>query len=230
MNGSNQLWRMARDGSDKREVVASGAVGWPAVSPDGRTLAFVGTRDDNIGVWRSGIDGASAVLLAPVVGADSLKFSPDGRWLYFTAPLAGQLSTYRISIDGGKPELVGPLVNRAGISPDGTMLAGVYRRDERAFVELGIVTTSGTVIKTFPVGFASGTGSIQWERDGKSVIYTTAERMNIWRQQLAGGPPQKVTNYSDLVISRFAASPDGQSIALCRGVVARDAFIVSNFR
>ena len=45
-----------------------------------------------------------------------------------------------------------------------------------------------------------------------------------------GGPPQKVTNYSDLVISRFAASPDGQSIALCRGVVARDAFIVSNFR
>ena len=62
------------------------------------------------------------------------------------------------------------------------------------------------------------------------LLYTSAERMNIWRQPLSGGPPQKVTNFSDLVISRFALSPDGQWIALCRGVVARDAFIVSNFR
>ena len=60
LNGDNQLWRMARDGSDKRELVSDGAVGWPAVSADGRTLAFIGTRGDNTGIWRSAIDGTSA--------------------------------------------------------------------------------------------------------------------------------------------------------------------------
>jgi Tol biopolymer transport system component len=231
LNGSNQLWQMARDGSNKRELVSDGAVGWPAISADGRTLAFVGTRGDSTGIWRAAIDGTSAVLLAPVVGAQNLKFAPDGRSLYFTASIGGQLTTYRLSIDGGTPQRVAALLFRAAVSPDGTQLAGVYRRDERAPVEFAIVDTSGNLIKNFGnVNFATGGGSIQWANDGQSVLYTTAERMNIWRHPIAGGQPQKVTNFSDLVISRFALSPDGQWIALCRGVVARDAFIVSNFR
>ena len=163
LNGDNQLWRMARDGSDKREVVSDGAVGWPAISPDGRTLAFIGTRGDNTGIWRSGIDGTSPVLLAPVVGAQGLRFAPDGRSLYFAAPIEGQLTTYRLSIDGGTPQRVAPLLTRAAVSPDGTMLAGRYRRDQRSPVVLAIVDTSGNLIKDFGnVNFATGAGSIQW--------------------------------------------------------------------
>ena len=222
----------AVDGSDKRELITDGAVGWPAVSPDGRSLAFVGSRGDRAGIWRSAIDGTAAQLVAAVIGAQHLMFAPDGRSLFFDAPLAGQTTTYRLPLDGGTPQAVPANINRAGVSPDGTMLAGVYRRDERSPVELGIVSTAdGKPIKTFGVvPFASGSGTLQWDRQGDAVLYTTSERMNIWRQPLAGGAPAKVTNFSDLVISRFAVSPDGQSIALCRGAVTRDAFIVTNFR
>ncbi len=212
-------------------MVSDAAVGWPAVSSDGRTLAYVGTRGYNTGVWRSGIDGTSPQLLAPVVGAQNLKFAPDGRSVYFTAPTGGQLTTYRLSIDGGTPQRLAPLLTRAAASPDGTKFAGLYRRDERSPVVFAIVDASGQLIKDYGnVNFGSNQASLQWANDGQSVLYTTAERMNIWRHPLAGGPAQKITNYSDLVISRFAVSPDGQWIALCRGVVARDAFIVSNFR
>jgi len=233
LNGSNQLWRMASDGSDRRELVTDGAVGWPAVSPDGRTLAFVGSRAGGIGIWRSAIDGTGADLVAPVVGAQYLTFAPDGRWLYFSAPLGGQTSTHRVALGGGAPQAIPANIVRGGPSPDGTMLAGAFRKDERSPIELALVSSAdGTLIKTFgPVSFASGGGStVQWDRDGKGVVYTTNERRNIWRQPLAGGPPQQMTNFSDLTISRFAMSPDGRSIALCRGAVTRDAFLVSNFR
>lgn len=231
VNGSNQLWRMNPDGGDKRELVSTGSVGWPAVSPDGRTLTFVGSRGDQTGIWRANADGSSPALLAPVVGAQSLVFAPDGRSVFFTAPLTGQPSTYRLAIDGGAPQRIDALLFRAGISPDGTRLAGVYRREERSPLELGIVSLSGARLQGFPdVYFATGTGTVQWDRKGEALLYTTAERMNVWRQPLAGGAPQKVTNFSDLVISRFAVSPDGRSIALSRGSVTRDAYLVSNFR
>ena len=230
-NGSNQLWRMNADGSEKREIITEGGFGWPAVSPDGRILAFIGARGNQLGIWRSSLDGGSLTFLAPVVGAQCLVFAPDGRSLYFTAPLGGQQSTYRLSIDGGTPQAVGALIYRAGISADGGRLAGIYRRDERSPLELGIVTIEGERLQGFPnVNFASGTGSVQFDPAGQTVLYTTAERMNVWRQALTGGAPQKVTNFSDLAISRFALSPDGKSIALSRGAVNRDAFIVSSFR
>ena len=173
----------------------------------------------------------SPSLVAPVVGAYALVFAPDGRAVYFTAPLGGQVSTYRLSIDGGTPEPVGALISRAGISSDGGRLAGVYRETERAPLELGIVSVTGTRQQSFPgVNFASGGAAVQWDAKGEAVLYVTAERMNIWRQPLAGDPPQKLTNFSDLAVTRFAVSPDGRSIALSRGAVTRDAFIVTNFR
>jgi hypothetical protein len=54
--------------------------------------------------------------------------------------------------------------------------------------------------------------------------------MNIWLQRLAGGEPEKVTNYTDLAIFRFEPSPDGRSMVLARGTQTRDAFMLSNFK
>ena len=62
------------------------------------------------------------------------------------------------------------------------------------------------------------------------MIYTTVERFNIWRRPLAGGEPQRVTNFSDLAIVRFARSPDGRQLLLCRGTQTRDAFLMTGFR
>ena len=84
------------------------------------------------------------MLLAPVVGAQGLRFAPDGRSLYFAAPIGGQLTTYRLSIDGGTPAPVAPLLTRAAVSPDGTRIAGSYRRDQRSPVVLAIIARAVT--------------------------------------------------------------------------------------
>jgi hypothetical protein len=74
-------------------------------------------------------------------------------------------------------------------------------------------------------------GGMAFTPDGKSLLYTTTERSNIWMRPLAGGgEPKKVTNFSDLDTARFALSPDGKTFALCRGAAIRDAVLITNFQ
>ncbi|MDQ3488012.1 MAG: hypothetical protein M3468_09805, partial [Acidobacteriota bacterium] len=54
---------------------------------------------------------------------------------------------------------------------------------------------------------ASGSGSIAWTPDGQSLLFTTAERLNIWKHPAMGGTRERLTNFSDLGIAGFALQP-----------------------
>jgi hypothetical protein len=77
---------------------------------------------------------------------------------------------------------------------------------------------------------AVDSGAIAWAPDDKAIIYSTVERTNVWRRSLADGRETRVTNFTDLAILRFALSPDGRTLLLCRGTTLRDAFLISGFR
>jgi Tol biopolymer transport system component len=166
-----------------------------------------------------------------VSDATHVVFAPDGRSVYFTTATDGPPATYRVSADGGTPTLVSPLFERATPSPDGRFLAGVYRANPKAPITLGVLSAaSGQPVTTF-TDFSVGpvVGSVMWSVDGKDVLYTTAERFNIWRRPYLGGDPVKVTNFTDLTIVRFAPSPDGRWFVLCRGATLRDAYLLTGF-
>ncbi|HMB79281.1 MAG TPA: hypothetical protein VKI43_04415, partial [Vicinamibacterales bacterium] len=77
---------------------------------------------------------------------------------------------------------------------------------------------------------STGSATIAWTPDDTALIYTTAERTNIWRRAVADGRVERVTNFDDLAILRFALSPDGRTLLLSRGALTRDAFLISAFR
>jgi sugar lactone lactonase YvrE len=123
-------------------------------------------------------------------------------------------------------------MERASVSPDGRLIAGLYREGPAAPLSLGILSVvDGKPVKLLP-GFTPGTGAgqVAWAEDGSALFYTTTERANIWKQRLDRGAPEKVTNFQDLAIARFALSPDGQTLIICRGTATRDAFLLTNFR
>jgi Tol biopolymer transport system component len=221
------LWSAAADGSDARQITTEGAAVWPAVSPDGHTVVFFGERGGEIGIWRSD-DGASPRLITKIADASSIAFGPD-RTIYFTSTAKGPPATYRLNVDGGEPALVAPLFQRAAISHDGTRLAGVFRENARAPLTLAVLDTkTGAPLKMFTdFNPASGSGSIAWTVDDKALLYTTAERTNIWRRNVESGREERLTNYSDLAVIRFALSPDGRTLVLFRGGMSRDAFLIS---
>ncbi len=95
-------------GAIKLLVSRPGFWAQPAVSPDGRTIAFTGY--DSTGhthrtadLWTAGIDGSGARDLTRTLDRDpdNLRWSPDGKGVYFTAPDKGSINVRYADLSGG---------------------------------------------------------------------------------------------------------------------------------
>ncbi|MBA2304565.1 MAG: PD40 domain-containing protein, partial [Acidobacteria bacterium] len=215
-----------------RELVGNVWPGGVAVSPDGRWIVYGAEQDGTVGIWRATFDGLDARLLTAVADPGTLTMAPSGQQVYFTSLRGGSAATYRVSIDGGDPVLVAAGLERAAPSPDGRLLAGIYKASPESPVTLGIIDVeTGKAINTISdYAAASGSGGTAWLPDGKTLLFTTAERTNLWKQPAMGGARERVTNFGDLWIVRFALAPDGKSVLFCRGIALRDAVLLTKFR
>ena len=74
----------------------------PAVSPDGRMLAFGSTRSGESTVWISDISGQNPMQLTTRQGRVSgdPRWSPDGQWLAFESREEGRADVFVARTDG----------------------------------------------------------------------------------------------------------------------------------
>ena len=74
-------------------------------------------------------------------------------------------------------------------------------------------------------------GIYAWAPDGKAVYYTTAERMNLYAYRFGAPAQTNITAFNDaMIILNGAISRDGRTMLVTRGVQARDAYLITNFR
>jgi dipeptidyl aminopeptidase/acylaminoacyl peptidase len=84
-NASN-IWVVPAGGGDALQLTQSGHDSSPAWSPDGKTLAFLSSRDGNSQVYVLSMDGGEAHAVTRLsTGADIVKWSPDGKTIAFTS-------------------------------------------------------------------------------------------------------------------------------------------------
>jgi Tol biopolymer transport system component len=232
--GNTQLVLLGSSGGNRQILTKDGTNLWPAVTPDGSTVAFVSNRDGQTGIWRMNVDGTDARLLAHLPRPSWLSITPDGRFVVCASvgEAGSAVATWRISIDGGAPTLIAAGIDRPAVSPDGKYLAGINVAPGANRLTLVTMPLNGSAPprELGTIAPATANGLMEWTPDGNGILFSTVERTNVWVQPLSGEPPVRVTDLATLDIVRGRRTPDGKSLIVARGSAQTDAYLVSNFR
>jgi eukaryotic-like serine/threonine-protein kinase len=172
-----------------RQLTYTGTASMPALSPDGRSVAYLsGSR----ALMVQGLDGGDPVVLVPPARfAGWPRWSADGHtivFIMFTDSL-GLAATYAVPSAGGAARKVLEDQLPLDPGPDSTFLVRIPR--ERHRIEV-IDWTTGRTVRTTPLpaevddGFAAAT----WSPDRH---WFTVEAFGaIWTMPSAGGAPSKL--------------------------------------
>ncbi|MDQ5856992.1 MAG: protein kinase [Acidobacteriota bacterium] len=153
--GAAVLWRARGDPPlppALRTLTYSGQDQSPAVSPDGRTIAFTSKRDGTPRIWvkQLATGGEAAITAGP---DDFARFSPDGAAILYQHREGNSFSIYRASVVGGEPRKVLGDASQGDWSPDGKSIAFLRWSNEK-----------GATVSTVGVAAADGTGERQIAR------------------------------------------------------------------
>ena len=182
----------------------------PAISPDGKLIAFLSDRDGAYDAWVGSIAGGDFINLTKGRFArmhmdqlHTVGFSPDGTQVWFRAferNEAGQdvPNIWLVPVTGGAPRRFLDNTTHLAWSPDGKQL--VYQR-----------YTSGDPLF---VAAADGTGPQQifvdepgrhchmvaWSPDGRHIYFVRGphptREMDVWRIPAEGGAPERLTSHN----------------------------------
>jgi dipeptidyl aminopeptidase/acylaminoacyl peptidase len=84
--GASNIWIVATASGAEIQLTRSGHDSSPVWSPDGKTLAFLSSRNGSSQVYLLSMDGGEAHPLTKLsTGADLVKWSPDGKTIAFTS-------------------------------------------------------------------------------------------------------------------------------------------------
>ena len=83
---AGNIWIVPAAGGNSLQLTQSGHDSSPVWSPDGKTLAFLSSREGTSQVFLLSMDGGEAhALMHLSTGADIVKWSPDGKTIAFTS-------------------------------------------------------------------------------------------------------------------------------------------------
>ncbi len=188
----------------------------PAISPDGRSVAFTG-----------GVGGIRQVFVQLIAGGAPLQITRDAvdhelpRWspdsssiLYFSPAASGivQGSIWEIPALGGVPRRVVNSVGGADVSPTDGRLA-LFRLAKQG-IQLVTAPTDGSRFDVV-AEFAPTTYYLypRWSPDGKWIAFQRGDsiRFDIFVAPSTGGEPRQLTSDNDMM-SGFAWLPDSMGI------------------
>src|SRR3984893_3999848 len=173
------------EGGAPRRITQRSPSYWHGWSPDGKTLAFVGQRNEEFDIYTIPITGGKETRLTTAKGLDDgPEYSPDGKYIYFNSERTGHMQIWRMRADGSEQEQV--TVDEWNnwfphISPDGAWMVFLsYEPDvkghpENKDVMLRMMTLKDKKITVLAKLFGGqGTMNVpSWSPDGKRFAFVS---------------------------------------------------------
>jgi Tol biopolymer transport system component len=219
--GRYGIWRAA-DGQSRELWSAAGVliVGSPAVSRDGRQIAFTVADGGQTILYTMDSDGKHVRALT-----QSLKlrgnpvWAPDGHSIVSAVTWDGEPRLTNIYLDGTAPH---PLVSEYSIdpiwSPDGQYL--IYSGpDVGTTFPLRAVARDGRPYAIPPLMLTRGARRVAFLPQADSILVLRGElgHKNFWLVNLHSGVDRQMTDLpADIAISDFDVAPDGSSVMFDR--------------
>jgi Tol biopolymer transport system component len=218
------LWRAKVDGTEATQITGpSLRVALPHWSPDGKTIAFSGSRPNgpwNIFLIPSTGGPAEQITNGAIADLDA-TWSPDGKKIAFGERRSeGKKVVYSVKILDLATRQVSSVTDSEGIccprwSPDGRYLLTSHEAyDDLLLFEFATQKWSLLVKDLGPIGY------MEWSGDSKSIIFDTFEAKNsaIYRLRLADSHLDTITSTDE--VRRFygefgpwaGLAPDGSPI------------------
>jgi Tol biopolymer transport system component len=193
----------------------SGTEASGAISPDGRSFAFVSERGGQPDIWVRQVAGGEPVqLTADAAAEDNPVYSPDGESLYYTS--GG--SIWRIGALGGAPRKIVDSAAQPAPSPDGRRLA--YGRGfgtSGGSVSIEVANTDGTsASKIFE---SPGFLSLCWSPDGRRLAFWQTGLFQINQAfvvDIDGSNERQVTRFEFGSVYGVTWLPDSQHLVISR--------------
>jgi serine/threonine protein kinase/Tol biopolymer transport system component len=188
----------------------------PAISPDGKSVAFTG-----------GVGGKRQVFVQLIAGGAPLQITRDPvdhgypRWspdsssiFYFSAAVSGNLqgSIWEIPALGGVPRRVVNSVGGADVGPaDGRLAFFRLSKDSIQLVMAPRDASKFDVVAEFPP--ATYYLYPRWSPDGRWIAFQRGDsvRFDVFVAPAAGGEPRRLTHDNNMM-SGFAWLPDSTGI------------------
>ncbi len=225
------IWIASIDGGSRKQLTIDASLQRsPSVSPDGKTIVFVSTKNRSQNIWRMNADGGEQRQITSGDGEAWPVITPDGASVVFNSTSTGFL--WKIPIEGGDPvKLSDETLSRIALAPDGTRFAAFGRSGDGKRRLVIKTYPECTTVRDFDVVAANPTPrKIEWTRDGRSLIYENEDLPlvgNLWEQPVDGRPPVKLTNFTGDRIFDFSFSPIDGKLAIVRGSWSFDAVLLT---
>jgi dipeptidyl aminopeptidase/acylaminoacyl peptidase len=183
----------------------------------------------------SGLEGDTPSK--PFGGAEELALSADGKYLWFalreagrTEELSTNLDIFEVPTDGSAPPRNLTAANDATdtlpvLSPDGRYLAYVamarpgYESDRQVIQLLDLASRT---VRPLTQSWDRSVGSIEWEKDGRSLLVTAEDTLEqpVFRLDAATGQVTRLTGEGHF--GNVHALPGGGAIATMNSIMAPD--------